>query len=164
MTSPQVNACGVPDGAVVYKYLLVERSEQRGDPRLQGPPGVEAGGDPASLEGGPARSREIAVEVEVSQQAASQHLAVLEKAGLVEARKEGLDKKWPDVSKTRARERHGGAGRGDRRSSPRRNHAQVSVFAASAARWRWRETLARPDASNVRQVQRVEGEVPEEPA
>ena len=32
---------------------------------------------------------EIATEIDVSQQAASQHLAVLDKAGLVEARKEG---------------------------------------------------------------------------
>ena len=32
---------------------------------------------------------EIATEIDVTQQAASQHLAVLGKAGLVEARKEG---------------------------------------------------------------------------
>ncbi len=32
---------------------------------------------------------EIATEIDVTQQAASQHLAVLDKAGLVEARKEG---------------------------------------------------------------------------
>lgn len=32
---------------------------------------------------------EIAAEIEVTQQAASQHLAVLDRAGLVEARREG---------------------------------------------------------------------------
>ncbi len=41
------------------------------------------------LKAGPRAVGEIAAEVDVSQQAASQHLAVLGKAGLVEARKEG---------------------------------------------------------------------------
>jgi DNA-binding transcriptional ArsR family regulator len=41
------------------------------------------------LKAGPRAVGEIAVEVDVSQQAASQHLAVLDKAGLVEARREG---------------------------------------------------------------------------
>lgn len=41
------------------------------------------------LRSGPRAVGEIASEVDVSQQAASQHLAVLDKAGLVEARKEG---------------------------------------------------------------------------
>jgi DNA-binding transcriptional ArsR family regulator len=41
------------------------------------------------LRTGPRAVGEIAAEVEVSQQAASQHLAVLGKAGLVEARREG---------------------------------------------------------------------------
>ena len=41
------------------------------------------------LRAGPRAVGEIAAEVDVSQQAASQHLAVLGQAGLVEARKEG---------------------------------------------------------------------------
>lgn len=41
------------------------------------------------LRSGPRPVGEIAIAVEVSQQAASQHLAVLDEAGLVEARKEG---------------------------------------------------------------------------
>ena len=41
------------------------------------------------LRAGPRAVGEIAAEVDVSQQAASQHLAVLSKAGLVEARREG---------------------------------------------------------------------------
>jgi DNA-binding transcriptional ArsR family regulator len=41
------------------------------------------------LQGGPRAVGEIADHVEVSQQAVSQHLAVLDKAGLVEARREG---------------------------------------------------------------------------
>ena len=41
------------------------------------------------LRAGPRAVGEIAAEVDVSQQAASQHLAVLGRAGLVEARKEG---------------------------------------------------------------------------
>lgn len=41
------------------------------------------------LRDGPRPVGEIAAEVDVTQQAASQHLAVLSKAGLVEARREG---------------------------------------------------------------------------
>jgi DNA-binding transcriptional ArsR family regulator len=41
------------------------------------------------LRAGPRSVGEIAEQVEVSQQAVSQHLAVLDRAGLVEARKEG---------------------------------------------------------------------------
>jgi DNA-binding transcriptional ArsR family regulator len=41
------------------------------------------------LRSGPRPVGEIAAEVDVTQQAASQHLAVLDQAGLVEARKEG---------------------------------------------------------------------------
>ena len=41
------------------------------------------------LRSGPRAVGEIAAEVDVTQQAASQHLAVLDKAGLVEARREG---------------------------------------------------------------------------
>jgi DNA-binding transcriptional ArsR family regulator len=41
------------------------------------------------LRSSPRAVGEIATEVDVSQQAASQHLAVLDKAGLVEARREG---------------------------------------------------------------------------
>jgi len=41
------------------------------------------------LLGGPRAVGEIAAEVEVSQQAVSQHLAILDRAGLVEARREG---------------------------------------------------------------------------
>jgi DNA-binding transcriptional ArsR family regulator len=41
------------------------------------------------LRRGPRAVGEIAAEVDVSQQATSQHLAVLGKAGLVEARREG---------------------------------------------------------------------------
>lgn len=41
------------------------------------------------LRSGPRAVGEIATEIDVSQQAASQHLAVLDGVGLVEARKEG---------------------------------------------------------------------------
>lgn len=41
------------------------------------------------LRSGPRAVGEIAAEVAVSQQAVSQHLAVLDKAGLVEARRDG---------------------------------------------------------------------------
>lgn len=41
------------------------------------------------LRGGPRAVGELAAEVDVSQQAVSQHLAVLSEAGLVEARREG---------------------------------------------------------------------------
>jgi DNA-binding transcriptional ArsR family regulator len=41
------------------------------------------------LRGGPSSVTEIADQVDVTQQAVSQHLKVLEEAGLVEARREG---------------------------------------------------------------------------
>lgn len=41
------------------------------------------------LQGGPLSVGEIAAEVDVTQQAVSQHLAVLDRAGLVEAKREG---------------------------------------------------------------------------
>jgi DNA-binding transcriptional ArsR family regulator len=56
---------------------------------------LKALGEPRRLEilrllrNGPRAVGEIAAEVDVSQQAVSQHLAVLDGAGLVEARKEG---------------------------------------------------------------------------
>jgi DNA-binding transcriptional ArsR family regulator len=74
---------------VVYKRVLVKRAEQ------QATLAFKALGEPRRIEilrllrAGPRAVGDIAAEVEVSQQAASQHLAVLDKAGLVEARKEG---------------------------------------------------------------------------
>jgi DNA-binding transcriptional ArsR family regulator len=74
---------------VVYKRVLVKRAEQ------QAALAFKALGEPRRIEilrllrAGPRAVGDIAAEVEVSQQAASQHLAVLDKAGLVEARKEG---------------------------------------------------------------------------
>ncbi len=56
---------------------------------------LKARGEPRRIEilqllrKGPRAVGEIAAEVDVSQQAVSQHLAVLDHAGLVEARKEG---------------------------------------------------------------------------
>jgi DNA-binding transcriptional ArsR family regulator len=56
---------------------------------------LKALGEPRRLEilrvlrAGPRAVGEIAAEVDVTQQAASQHLAVLDEAGLVEARREG---------------------------------------------------------------------------
>jgi DNA-binding transcriptional ArsR family regulator len=74
---------------VVHKWILVKRSDQNtalafkalGEPRR-----VEI---MRLLRGGARAVGEIAAEIEVTQQAASQHLAVLSKAGLVEARREG---------------------------------------------------------------------------
>ena len=74
---------------MVHKQVLVKRSEQ------QATLAFKALGEPRRVEilrllrAGPRAVGEIAAEVAVSQQAASQHLAVLDKAGLVEARKEG---------------------------------------------------------------------------
>jgi DNA-binding transcriptional ArsR family regulator len=74
---------------MVYKRLLVKRSDQ------QAALALKALGEPRRVEilrllhAGPRAVGEIAAEVDVSQQAASQHLAVLGKAGLVEARREG---------------------------------------------------------------------------
>jgi DNA-binding transcriptional ArsR family regulator len=74
---------------MLHKRILVKRSEQHvalafkalGEPRR-----VEI---MRLLRAGPRAVGEIAAEVDVTQQAASQHLAVLSKAGLVEARREG---------------------------------------------------------------------------
>jgi DNA-binding transcriptional ArsR family regulator len=74
---------------VLHKPLLVKRSQQSAAAALK------ALGEPRRVEilsllrAGPRAVGEIAAEVDVSQQAASQHLAVLGKAGLVEARREG---------------------------------------------------------------------------
>jgi DNA-binding transcriptional ArsR family regulator len=74
---------------VVHKWLLVKRAERQAAVALR------ALGEPRRVEilhllrSGPRPVGEIASEVDVSQQAASQHLAVLSEAGLVEARKEG---------------------------------------------------------------------------
>lgn len=71
------------------KQILVKRSER------QAALAFKALGEPRRVEimrllrAGPRAVGEIAAEVDVSQQAASQHLAVLGKAGLVEARREG---------------------------------------------------------------------------
>jgi DNA-binding transcriptional ArsR family regulator len=91
MVSPQASACGsgVLEDGVVHKQVLVKRSEQ------QATLAFKALGEPRRVEilrllrAGPRAVGEIAAEVAISQQAASQHLAVLDKAGLVEARKEG---------------------------------------------------------------------------
>jgi DNA-binding transcriptional ArsR family regulator len=72
---------------VIYKWRLVKRStaavvmKALGEPRR-----VEILG---LLRKGPMAVGEIAEKVDISQQAVSQHLAVLDSAGLVEARKEG---------------------------------------------------------------------------
>jgi DNA-binding transcriptional ArsR family regulator len=74
---------------VLHKYPLVKRN--RPDTTLA----LKALGEPRRVEilellrKGPRPVGEIAHEVDVSQQAVSQHLAVLDRAGLVEARKEG---------------------------------------------------------------------------
>jgi DNA-binding transcriptional ArsR family regulator len=74
---------------VIHKWPLVKRSERQAAVVLK------ALGEPRRVEilhllkSGPRPVGEIAAEVDVTQQAASQHLAVLSDAGLVEARKEG---------------------------------------------------------------------------
>ncbi len=74
---------------MVHKQLLVNRAER------QAAQAFKALGEPRRVEilrllrAGPRAVGEIAAEVEVTQQAASQHLAVLREAGLVEARREG---------------------------------------------------------------------------
>jgi len=74
---------------MVHKWLLVKR------PDRQTAIALKAIGEPRRVEilrllrAGPRAVGEIATEIDVTQQAASQHLAVLDKAGLVEARKEG---------------------------------------------------------------------------
>src|SRR5262249_59246742 len=74
---------------MLYKRILVKRANQ------QAALAFKALGEPRRVEilhllrRGPRAVGEIAAEVDVSQQATSQHLAVLGKAGLVEARREG---------------------------------------------------------------------------
>jgi DNA-binding transcriptional ArsR family regulator len=74
---------------VLHKQVLVKRLTE------QATLAFKALGEPRRVEilrllqRGPLPVGEIAAEVDVTQQAASQHLAVLGKAGLVEARREG---------------------------------------------------------------------------
>jgi DNA-binding transcriptional ArsR family regulator len=74
---------------MLHKSLLVKRST--GQAALA----LKALGEPRRLEilrllrDGPLAVGEIAAQVDVTQQAVSQHLAVLGQAGLVEARREG---------------------------------------------------------------------------
>lgn len=74
---------------MVHKPLLVKRTGN------QTAAALKALGEPRRVEilrllrDGPRAVGEIAAEVDVTQQAVSQHLAVLGEAGLVEARKEG---------------------------------------------------------------------------
>jgi DNA-binding transcriptional ArsR family regulator len=74
---------------VIYKRTLVKG--KKGQTALA----LKALGEPRRLEilellrAGPRSVGEIAERVDVTQQAVSQHLAVLDRAGLVEARKEG---------------------------------------------------------------------------
>jgi DNA-binding transcriptional ArsR family regulator len=74
---------------VLHKHLLVKRSKEQTALALR------ALGEPRRLEileilrAGPCSVGEIAERVDVSQQAVSQHLSVLDRAGLVEARREG---------------------------------------------------------------------------
>src|SRR5215475_8325671 len=89
MAPPQVTTCGVARPAVVHKWSLVKRSNR------QSVPALKALGEPRRVEilqllrDGPRTVGEIAALVDVTQQAVSQHLAVLGQAGLVEARREG---------------------------------------------------------------------------
>src|SRR5688572_16315326 len=89
MLPPQVTTCGVAAAPMVHKPILVKRAPQHALLAFK------ALGEPRRVEilrllrAGPRPVGEIAAEVDVSQQAASQHLAVLGKAGLVEARREG---------------------------------------------------------------------------
>ena len=72
---------------MLYKPLLVKRSAAANVMKALGEPRrVEILG---LLRKGPMAVGEIADKVDISQQAVSQHLAVLDGAGLVEARKEG---------------------------------------------------------------------------
>jgi DNA-binding transcriptional ArsR family regulator len=74
---------------VIHKRALVRRPER------QTALALKALGEPRRVEilrvlrSGPRAVGEIAAEVDVTQQAVSQHLAVLGRAGLVEARREG---------------------------------------------------------------------------
>lgn len=74
---------------MVHKWILVKRSS------LQTARALKALAEPRRLEilellrKGPRSVGEIAADVDVTQQAVSQHLAMLDHAGLVEARREG---------------------------------------------------------------------------
>lgn len=74
---------------MVHKWPLVKRSDQQASAALK------ALGEPRRVEilqllrAGPRTVGELAAQVDVTQQAVSQHLAVLGQAGLVEARREG---------------------------------------------------------------------------
>lgn len=74
---------------MVHKWSLVKRSNR------QTATALKALGEPRRVEilqllrDGPRTVGEIAAQVDVTQQAVSQHLAVLGQAGLVEARREG---------------------------------------------------------------------------
>jgi len=74
---------------MLHKWSLVKRNER------QTAAALKALGEPRRVEilrllrEGPRAVGEIAAEVDVTQQAVSQHLAVLDAAGLVEARKIG---------------------------------------------------------------------------
>ena len=74
---------------MIHKWLLVKRTDR------QTAIALKALGEPRRVEilrvlrAGPRAVGEIATEIDVTQQAASQHLAVLGKAGLVAAHKEG---------------------------------------------------------------------------
>ena len=74
---------------MVHKWPLVKRSNR------QTATALKALGEPRRVEilqllrDGPRTVGEIASQVDVTQQAVSQHLAVLGQAGLVEARREG---------------------------------------------------------------------------
>jgi DNA-binding transcriptional ArsR family regulator len=89
MEPPQVNACGIAPGNVIHKSSLVKRSD------VEAAAVLKALGEPRRLEilrllqKGPKAVVDITAAVDVSQQAVSQHLAVLDRAGLVECRKEG---------------------------------------------------------------------------
>jgi len=79
----------LPAAGMLYKRILVKRASQQTTlafKALSEPRRVEI---LRLLRRGPRAVGEIAAEVDVSQQATSQHLAVLGKAGLVEARREG---------------------------------------------------------------------------
>src|ERR1044071_6092425 len=89
MEPPQVNACGIAPGTVIHKSSLVKRSERQTAAALKAPAAPRRVEILRLLREGPRAVGEIAAEVDVSQQAVSQHLAVLDAAGLVEARKEG---------------------------------------------------------------------------
>ncbi len=87
--APREDARGGPGAGVLHKCLLVKRSEQ------QAALAFRALGEPRRVEimrllrSGPRAVGEIAAEVEVTQQAASQHLAVLKQAGVIADDKRG---------------------------------------------------------------------------